>query len=166
MSSEKRVSGGQSEPWWPALVTSVRRFFRERMPGWEGADEADPPSTREIGQRGEKIARRYLEKHGYQIVETNWWSAGKRGEIDIVAWRDNTLVAVEVKSYPAGRLTSREALRHKKRRKLIRLVKQYAKAKRRFGCTLRVDLVAVEWAERGKVDNIRHIKSVATGDHL
>ena len=166
MSADKRVSGGEAESWWPALVASVKRFFCERRPGWEGADEANPPSTREIGYRGEKIARGYLEKRGYQILETNWWAAGRRGELDIVAWRDNTLIAIEVKSYPAGEITPAEALGPKKRRKLARLIKQYAKAKRRLDCTLRVDLVVVEWAERGKVDSIRHIESVATGDDL
>jgi putative endonuclease len=166
MSADKRVSADQPVSRWHTLAASVRRFFRERRPGWEGTDGADPPSTREIGQRGEKVARWYLEKHGYQILETNWWAAGRWGELDIVAWHDNTLIGVEVKSYPAGEMTPAEALRPRKRSRLARLIKQYAKLKRRFDCSLRVDLVVIEWAERGKVGTIRHIESVATGDDL
>ncbi len=151
---------------WHAIGSWLTRFVRERMPGWEGTGDAADPSTREIGDRGESIGRWYLEKRGYQILETNWWSPGRRGELDIVAFRDNTLIAVEVKSYPAGELTPAESLSSDKRSKLVRLLKQYAKHKRRFDCNLRVDLLIVEWAEKNKVGSIKHIESAATGDDL
>ncbi len=136
------------------------------MPGWEGTSETASPSTREIGDRGERVGRWYLEKRGYRILETNWWAPGRRGELDIVVFRDNTLIAVEVKSYPAGELSPAEALPSAKRRKLVRLLQQYAKHKGHLDCNLRVDLLLVEWAEKGKVGNIKHLESAAIGDDL
>lgn len=49
------------------------------------------------GKLGETIARKYLEKLGYKIVETNYHYS-KNAEIDIIALDKKTLVFVEVKS--------------------------------------------------------------------
>ena len=48
------------------------------------------------GQRGEKLAQRYLRRQGYAIVATNWSCI--EGELDIVARREDSLVFVEVKT--------------------------------------------------------------------
>lgn len=50
----------------------------------------------EIGKIGENIAKRFLVKHGFNVVETNYRI--KYGEIDIIAKKDNVLRFVEVKS--------------------------------------------------------------------
>ena len=51
----------------------------------------------EIGKLGENLACRFLEKHGYKIIERN--HRQKWGEIDIVCLdKDKTLVLVEVKT--------------------------------------------------------------------
>lgn len=52
--------------------------------------------NREIGEKGEKAAIRYLENKGYDILCTNWKC--KMGEMDIVAMDAGTLVFVEVKT--------------------------------------------------------------------
>ncbi|MFP3902999.1 MAG: YraN family protein [Armatimonadota bacterium] len=141
----------------------LRRFLRERTPGWEGANAAEAPSTREKGRRSEKVARWYLEKHGYRIIETNWWAPGRRGELDVIACKHDTLIAIEVKSYPVGELTPREALSRDKARRLVSLLKQYAKSHRHLDCSLRIDLLLVEWEELGKIGEIRHIKNAVAG---
>src|SRR3989344_2927065 len=51
---------------------------------------------RKIGDIGEEIACKYLEKRGYRVLERNYWKPW--GEIDIVAEKGNLLVFVEVKS--------------------------------------------------------------------
>ena len=55
-------------------------------------------STRAIGAKGERIARRFLRQHGYKILEKNYLIYG--GEIDIIALdRENgKTVFVEVKT--------------------------------------------------------------------
>lgn len=49
-----------------------------------------------LGVLGEKLAKRFLLRHGYFIWETNW--RHKRGEIDIIASRNRRLSFIEVKT--------------------------------------------------------------------
>ena len=53
-------------------------------------------NTRRFGIIGEKIAQGYLVKKGYEILETNFYT--KRGEIDIIAKKDNCIIFTEVKT--------------------------------------------------------------------
>ena len=50
----------------------------------------------EVGQKGEEIASKYLEKKGFTIQDRNYRK--KWGEIDIVAIKDKVLHFVEVKT--------------------------------------------------------------------
>ena len=52
---------------------------------------------RELGNHGEDLACKFLEKNGYKIIERNK-SFSKFCEIDIIAQIKNTLVFVEVKT--------------------------------------------------------------------
>ncbi|WP_241156409.1 MULTISPECIES: YraN family protein [unclassified Adlercreutzia] len=52
--------------------------------------------NRELGQRGEDAAARFLYRRGYDIVARNW--ACSFGEADIIARDSNALVFVEVKT--------------------------------------------------------------------
>lgn len=49
------------------------------------------------GRQGENIAREYLEKSGYKIIDTNWHYS-KNAEIDIIAEDKDTIVFIEVKT--------------------------------------------------------------------
>lgn len=49
-----------------------------------------------IGTYGEQLAANYLRNRGYEIITTNWHCP--RGEIDIVARKDEMFVFVEVKT--------------------------------------------------------------------
>ena len=53
-------------------------------------------SRREIGSRGEQIAITFLERLGFQMLDTNYRSG--RGEIDIICIKEGLLLFVEVKS--------------------------------------------------------------------
>ena len=50
----------------------------------------------EFGQEGEDYAAKYLEQNGYKILDRNF--ACHRGEIDIIALKDNQIIFVEIKS--------------------------------------------------------------------
>ena len=50
-----------------------------------------------VGKNGEEIAKKYLEKQGFKILETNR-RFSKYSEIDIIAQDKDTLVFVEVKT--------------------------------------------------------------------
>ena len=50
---------------------------------------------RSPGAWGEDLALRYLIQHGYKLLERNYRT--RRGEIDLIVRKDDTLVFVEVK---------------------------------------------------------------------
>lgn len=53
-------------------------------------------NNKEKGFFGEDLARKYLKKQGYKIIETNY-RASRLAEIDIIAKHKDFLVFVEVK---------------------------------------------------------------------
>ncbi len=50
----------------------------------------------DIGFLGEKIAQKFLKKHGYTILDYNYRK--KFGEIDVIAKKDKIITFIEVKS--------------------------------------------------------------------
>ncbi|EHQ26779.1 YraN family protein [Mucilaginibacter paludis] len=50
----------------------------------------------DLGRQGEALAKTYLEKAGYEIIDENW-TYGK-AEIDLIAYRNQTIIFVEVKT--------------------------------------------------------------------
>jgi putative endonuclease len=58
-----------------------------------------------LGAAGEQIAVDHLLRRGFEIVERNYRT--RRGELDIIASKDRTIVFCEVKTRVAGRGQSR-----------------------------------------------------------
>ena len=54
-------------------------------------------TNKELGAIGEELAANYLVKSGYRLLHRNWRLKGGC-EIDIVAFKDNALHFVEVKT--------------------------------------------------------------------
>ena len=68
------------------------------------------------GTTGEDIAAKYLETHGYRILDRNFTT--DVGEVDIFATDEKTLIVVEVKSRLSLKYgTPAEAVGHEKMRK-------------------------------------------------
>ncbi len=66
-----------------------------------------------IGIKGEQIAADFLLNKGYNVLFRNWRSGRK--EIDIIAFKDNTLAIIEIKTrsrsdigYPEESVTNRK----------------------------------------------------------
>ena len=111
-----------------------------------------------LGERGERLAAKELERRGYRILERRWRC--RIGEIDLVARDGETLVFIEVKTRRgptrngagAGPMPQ-DSVGYRKRRKLIRLVHAYLAAKRlpEPDTDVRIDVVGVTVWESGDV---------------
>jgi putative endonuclease len=78
------------------------------------------------GLEGEKEAYFHLLHEGYLVVATRWSAGNLPGDIDIVAWKDQLLCIVEVKTRTAHDMTAAEvAVDSHKRHLLRRLARRY-----------------------------------------
>ena len=105
-------------------------------------------NTRKKGLKAEKLAIDYLKEHNYKIVTTNFYS--KFGEIDIIAYKDNTFHFIEVKSgvnfEPVYNITP------SKLNKIIKTAKYYIKMNKINSCWC-IDAIIIK-------DSIKHIKNI------
>lgn len=99
-----------------------------------------------LGESGEILACRELERRGYAILERRYRTRG--GEIDIVAEHRHALVFVEVKT---RRNTSfgqpAEAVTWIKRRRLRAMARDYLSHRRLGDRACRFDVVTILWPE-------------------
>lgn len=77
----------------------------------------------ELGKQGEKLARNWLEKKGWKILEMNW-RFGK-AEIDIIAQDPYGLVMIEVKTRSSGIQLPEGAVNRKKQSLMANAAAQY-----------------------------------------
>lgn len=114
-------------------------------------------TTREIGQKGEDAAARYLIENGFEILHQNWRSG--RYELDITARRDGILHVVEVKCRKAGGLTHpEEAMTRTKFNRLLHAARHYV-ALYGLDVDTQFDLIAVDYTPDGAYE-LRYIPEV------
>jgi len=78
------------------------------------------------GRRGEEAAYFYLRRHGYTMVARNFRSPNRRGEIDLIAWHNNILCFVEVKTRTTHDVKPAEAaVDREKRHDLLAVAREY-----------------------------------------
>ena len=84
-------------------------------------------TRQDLGRSGEKRAAEYLKKNGYVLVETNYKTVF--GEIDIIAWDQDVLCFIEVKTRTETRKAlPRQAVNRDKQRKIIQTASFFLKA--------------------------------------
>jgi putative endonuclease len=96
----------------------------------------------ELGRRGEDQAARYLQGIGYRIIARR--ERVLRGDIDLIALDDRTVVFVEVRTrtdtnhgHPA------ETVGYQKQRRIAQLANAYIRRNRLEDCRVRIDVVTV-----------------------
>ena len=113
---------------------------------------------KQLGALGEKIAIEFLKGHGYKIRETNFRCL--LGEIDIVAEKEKCLVFVEVRTRTSSEFgTPEESITIAKKRKLISLALTYLQSHEDLSPLWRIDVVAVEMVNGGKVSRVELIEN-------
>ncbi len=113
-----------------------------------------------IGKLGEDIAVKYLEKHGYKILERNYRKPW--GEIDIVAQQSNELVFVEVKAQNKEfEWRPEENITFHKKHQLSRIVSTYLKTNKiSEDQNWRIDVLAITLDFKTKNAQIEHIQNI------
>lgn len=95
-----------------------------------------------LGALGERIAERWLRKHGYQILARRF-RHGRR-DIDLIAQRDATVAFVEVKARRGAAFGDPvEAVHHRKQRELTRSAKVWIDRHGRDGELYQFDVVGI-----------------------
>jgi putative endonuclease len=124
--------------------------------------EREADYRQQLGQRGEDVAARYLEDHGYKVIDRN--VRRREGEIDLIVTRKKTLVFVEVKLRSPGPFGGAiQALTAAKQRKLRELAAAYSAEHPELPSDLRIDLVAIDLDGGGEVGEVQHVESAVEG---
>ena len=114
--------------------------------------------NKETGELGEALAKKYLEKKGYKIVEQNYRT--RYAEIDLVARHKDVLVIVEVRTKVGERWGSPEdSLNRAKLQRVKKNATAYA-ARAKWNKLYRVDAVCIVLGENQTVQRINHYENI------
>ena len=103
----------------------------------------DAPTHQRTGRRGEEDAYFFLRRLGYVVVARNFRSPRRRGEIDLIAWDDDMLCFIEVKTRTTRDVKPAEAaVDHDKQRGLAAVAHEYLRHVAP-SCRWRFDVVTV-----------------------
>jgi putative endonuclease len=113
------------------------------------------------GREGEEIAREYLIKKGFRLIESNY--SNKLGEIDLIMVDKDILIFVEVKLKVGDRFgTPEEMINNHKLNRIRRIAEGFlilekiAKSYQRY----RIDAVCIVLDENKNVERINHYENV------
>ena len=109
-----------------------------------------------LGNKGEEIATKYLEKNNYKIIEKNF--SCKQGEIDIIAhdFNTNELVFVEVKCRTNLNYGSpANAVDFYKQKHIIKVAEYYVFKNNFYNIGIRFDVIEI-YGSQFRVRHIRH----------
>ena len=106
---------------------------------------------------GEKIAQDYLQKKGYKILKTNYYTI--RGEIDIIAQYNKCIIFVEVKTRTNNHYgTPAMAVNFNKKQHIKTSAKIFLQLEHLYGKEIRFDVIEI-LIKNGNY-YINHIKSI------
>jgi len=110
----------------------------------------------ETGLQGERAAFFWLLRRGYVVVARGWHSSRAPGDLDIIAWKGNTLCFVEVKTRTTRAVAPAHlAVDERKRRVLRRLARHYVRHLSPAKIETRFDILSI-YFERDKPASFEH----------
>ncbi|MCT4606708.1 MAG: YraN family protein [Marinisporobacter sp.] len=115
-------------------------------------------SIKNLGTLGEQIAAEYLRKSHYEIVQVNYRC--RFGEVDIIAYKNQTYIFVEVKtrrSLSFGRPA--EAINKKKKMHLLKVGQYYMQRIKDEDYNFRFDAIEI-MVFASKSPSINHIENI------
>jgi len=120
-------------------------------------------AKREFGDLGEKIAKEYLEKQRYKIIDQNY--SKRWGEIDLIAETpEKELVFIEIKTRETGNAFSvflpEDSVNFSKQQKIIKTAQTFLYENKYSEDTFwRIDVIAIEINKTTHETKIRHLKN-------
>ena len=107
----------------------------------------------ELGKLGEELAVAFLEKNGYEILETNW--TFQKAEIDIIAQKNGILAVVEVKTRSSIEFgLPQDFVKPKKIQLLVKAINEYV-VSNELDVEVRFDIVAIYKEDKTyKIDHL------------
>jgi len=112
----------------------------------------------DVGRKGESLAKEYLQKKGYKIVEQNYRT--RYAEIDLVAQKGGVLVLVEVRTKIGEQFGSpEESLNWRKRTRLKKNALAYTSSKR-WTKLYRIDAVCIVLTQDHSVQRLDHYENI------
>jgi putative endonuclease len=108
----------------------------------------------DLGKLGEELAIDFLEKNGYEILETNW--VFDKAEIDIIAQKNEVLAVVEVKTRSSIDFgLPQDFVKPKKIKLLLKAIDEYV-IQNDLDVEVRFDIIAIH--KKDSNFNIEHIE--------
>lgn len=118
-------------------------------------------TAKEIGERGEQLALRHYEEHGYRLCEANFRT--RQGEVDLILEKGGMLVFAEVKARtgkPVAR--PREWVDGRKQRRITAAALGYLNLKKISEPIMRFDVVEIILDEAGEAVSLECIEGAFT----
>lgn len=123
-------------------------------------------NTKELGSLGEKLAQKFLETKGYKILDKNFSfripGSPQKGEIDIVAKKEDVVSFVEVKTLRQARgnpFLPEDKVDFRKRKKIIKTAEYWlTKNKIPLDSKWQIIVIAITIDSSNKKAKIKHFK--------
>ena len=108
-----------------------------------------------FGKKGEQLAKEFLEKSGYEILDENW-TFGK-AEVDLIIFRDRKIIFVEVKTRSGNFFGEPEDfVNAAKQKQMVIAADQYIHLMSHQG-ELRFDIISILFDRAGN-HTLKHIQ--------
>ncbi len=112
-----------------------------------------------LGDRGERLAARWLRRRGYRILHRNLSIGRDEADLVVVDPEGRSLVIVEVKTRSSATPPPEAGLTRRKQVHLERLAARLKRRREYRGMPVRIDAIAIVWPPDGEPD-IRHYMDV------
>ena len=107
----------------------------------------------ELGKKGEQLAINHLLEQGYIVLEKNW--RFQKAEVDIIAQKENTIVAVEVKTRTSDYFGNPQDFVNPKKIKLLVIAMNEYVISKDLDVEIRFDIIGIVKNKNGiKLEHI------------
>jgi putative endonuclease len=110
-------------PWEKLRLQWLEKFI-EYLDG-AAARRKQAASHLTTGRRGERAAFFHLRRLGFVVTARGWRSAKARGDLDIVAWENDILCFIEVKTRTTRAVAPAEAAVDVEKKRMLRKMAHY-----------------------------------------